>query len=249
MLPIYLIARQAFSTVLRSPFFVIWNLLSFLLILSLIFITFFNFESGSAVSEIFLTTLLLSGCVNALVFHAGMNQELAARQWDLLLTRPPRPEAIAVGKFAGLTAFQWGVGLLDLLGHLIESRFLGNAIPEAIWTAWLIVMLQVTMVGALYGLLAIWLSEFWAVAAMVGAFLLGHLAIDLQQSLPAGLSWIISTIFCAIPDLEPPAPGGEASIAGLGFGGGLRAGAYSLSYTLAMVYISALSVRPAAERR
>lgn len=248
MLPFYLIARQSFCMTLRSPFFLIWNLAIFLLILSLSYITFFDFEPGSAVSEIFLTTLSLSGSVNALVFHVATLRDLATRQWDLLLTRPLRPEAIPLGKFVGLTGFQAVVGLLDLSGHLLQSHFLGHPIPEALWTAWPIVMLQVTMAGALYGLLALWLSEFWAVAAMVGAFLLGHLPIDLQQSLPPGWSMIISTIFCVIPDLEPPGPSGGIGL-DLRTGGGLWAVLYSLSFIITMVYISALSVRPAVDRR
>ncbi len=243
------IAIYTLKSIIRSGFFWVSNLAAFLLILVLIYITYFDFEGDSAVTELFLTTLVLSGALNSLVFHGGAARYRSLRQWDLLATRPLRTASIAMGRFIGLTLIQLTVGLVFLGGFVIEAQLLQHSIPGHIWSGWSIAMLQIAMLGALYGLIGIWLSEFWAVAAMVGAFLLGHLSTYLQVSISPGLNFLISVAFCGIPDLDLSLRSSGGDVPGM-WTEGLRCGwSYAISYIILMLYVSALSIRPALDRR
>jgi hypothetical protein len=194
--PILLPAWDSLVFLLRSPFFFLWNLLVITLIFILNFITFFDFE-GESVPELFFSTIVLSGAVNAAVFHLSSKRGL-----DLLLLRPVPTLKIVLGRFLGLMTFQVFLWALFVAVESGETVFLGRKITSSYFWSSAFALLQVGMLSALFGLIGVWLESFWALAGMVAFYLAGHLSSSVLEGLPRGLSTLASLFFCLVPDLE-----------------------------------------------
>jgi len=189
-------------SMIRSPFFWIWNLAAVLITLGLSRITYFDFEGDSS-SELFLSTLVLNGAANAFVFHLSAVRELARKEWDLLLTRPMSPLPLVIGRFLGLMAFQALIAFVLVGAYSLQAWSVGHSFLPQEALEWTLALSKIAALSAFFGLAALWLSGFWAVVAMVGAYLAGHLSAALDASTPAGLSAITAAASCIIPDLAP----------------------------------------------
>lgn len=194
--PILLPAWDSLVFLMRSPFFLFWNLLVIILIFILNFITFFDFEGESA-PELFFSTIVLSGAINAAVFHLS-----SKRGDELLLIRPVQSLKIVLGKFLGLVTFQAFLWTLFVGVELLQTIFLGRGITPSFFWSSAFALLQVGMLSALFGLLGVWLEGFWALAGMLAVYLVGHLFSSVLEALPAGLSALAGLLFCLVPDLE-----------------------------------------------
>ncbi len=226
----------------RTPFYWAWNILVLLLVLSLNYVTFFDFEGNSLVLELFFSTLILSGAVNAFVFHLTTSRALSRRQWDLLLIRPINARQIVFGNYLGILALQLFVGLLFTGMFLFETRIiLGHRIESPIWPNWSLAMLQIAMLTGLYGLFVIWMNSFWASIAMIGIFLLGHLSFSFRTAFPEELSFLTDLIFTLVPDLGIPLPVKMENNLPETFSSFLI---YSVFYLILTIYASAISLKP-----
>jgi len=236
------IAHDALRFIVRSAFFWAWNCAVFFLVLSLHYLTYFDFEGG-LVSELFLTTLALSGAVNAVVFYLNQVEEISLSQWGLLITRPIRPIQLMIGRWLAIVGFQIAVSLLLVGGHLFVSRLLRRSTPTTFWMDWYFSILQIGMLSTLYGLISILLKSFWASTLMVTVFFLGHLSEYVMNWLPDWLSVLGSLSFSIIPDLELSSP---RTLPGLISPSGeiiLWNSVYAIIYCIVIVYINTLALR------
>jgi hypothetical protein len=197
--PIFLPAWDSLTFLARSPFFLLWNLGVILFIILLNFITFFDFE-GESIPELFFSTIVLSGALNATVFHLSLSRTPMCL--DLLLFRPVKTSKIVVGRFLGLMTFQAALSALLITLQYLLTMLLGREVPPAFFGASALAIVQVGMLSALIGLLVVWLDGFWALTAIVTVYLIGHLSHSMMEALPASLSGLAGLIFCLIPDLE-----------------------------------------------
>ena len=201
MSPIFLVGSYSLRAILRSSFFWIWGLVSLLLTLSLYFISFFDF-SGTSLPELFLATLVLFGTVSAMAFQLSGSRDFDGGQWGVLLTRPVSSDQLIHGRLFAFTLTQVGIGVLLLTFFLIELKLLGRGIGYWIWIPWFFALMQIGALAALYGLITIWMSDFWALVSMVGAFLGGQLAPNIHSLVPEKLSFLSSIPYVALPDLD-----------------------------------------------
>jgi len=200
--PTALLARNSLLFILRTRFFWAWNLGLLLLAISLNHISFFDIESSSMVSELFLTTLSLSACVNFLVFYLHGTRETSHRAWDLLLSRPIGPSRVVLGRWCGALLFQVLATSALLAAFFLDSRLLHRPLSPSFGRNVFYMLLQVSMLNAFFALVSCAFRELWAFLSMVGGFLLGHLAEHLFVWIPPKLSVFLSVLFCFIPDLE-----------------------------------------------
>jgi hypothetical protein len=249
MLAAVRISLDSLRFVLRTRFFWIWNLLVLFFALSLEFITYYDFESGLLVSEMFFTTVVLSGAVNSVVYYMNFIRERGRGRLSLLRTRPVGDGQLIIGKFAGIAAFQL-LALLVLLGaHHLELAVLARRIhaasPSLLQIAF--VYVEITALSAAFGLIAIWFEEFWALVGMVGVFLVGHLSGVIIHAMPRGGRALATALYSVVPDLDLLGHmSTDTQVPDKLFSWGIT---YATIYIVLILYASALSLRPSHEPR
>ncbi len=248
MSPTMQVARASLIRIVRSRFFWAWNLGALALASTLNFITYFDFE-GTSFTDLFFSTLVLSGAVNALVFHVDPGNEFGARPWDLLLTRPIRPLEVVLGRFLGLVCFQTIASAVLLGAHLFQSALSHRLAVGAIFFEWFFVVLEIAMLCATFGLLAVTLSRFWAFVLMVGVFLAGHLSPNFQLGWPSWSSAASSLIFCIIPDLDRSILGGGEGVPKILASIIVWQGVYAITFIAAVTYVTSMFLPRVVTRR
>jgi ABC-type transport system involved in multi-copper enzyme maturation permease subunit len=233
---ILLVSRQSLQYIVRTPFFWVWNGAVLLVSLALNHLTFFDFEGGGLVWELFFTTLGLSGAVNSAAFYLQTSSERSQGQLDLLLTRPVRTPQLVLGQWIAIMSVQIVISIIFVGAHVLESRGLRRPISPFLAQSWTVSILQIGMLSGLYGLIALEFKDFWALALMLGGFVVGHLSGNIHLALPHRLSLLADGLFCLVPDLElyrPASGGGGGAHSALVAGwNGVYVGLYCLTALL-----------------
>ena len=198
------IALWTLRTVVRERFFWIWSSLVLGLVLSLDTINVFDFEGDqSLVFELFLSTVGMSAAVNSVGFQllVTMRQKRQGT-WDGILAGPATPLAVVAGMGSGFLAFQSVVALLLGVVFFARNSFLGHAVPDYVWSAYVVRCLEVLCLSGFHLAVAMLFSETWALILMVGGYVLGHLSEQLYRLVPTHLKPLLDVVYCIVPDLE-----------------------------------------------
>ncbi len=188
----------------RQRFFWIWNTITLCIVLVLQHVTFFDFEDdGSLVGELFISTIVLSTSVNSLSFQFLFTLRQKRRgEWAGILAGPATSGAITLGLAGAVVVLQEVV--VTFMGVVFWGwmSLLGKEVPGYVWQAYSVLGMEVISLSIFHLALAIALPEFWAVIAMIGGYLAGHLSEHLYRASSGWMEFVWDLVYLVIPDQE-----------------------------------------------